>query len=343
MDVDLPARKERERVLARERQRRYMADEAVRAQRAAAARRRRQADPSLVKAQTAAARLRREANPELKARRAAAARQRRQANPELKAREAAAARQRRQADPELRARQAAAARQRRQANPELKAWKAQYTRQKRQANPDLRQREAAAKRQRRAAQAEAHPQERRLREVGGADARFKADFLDRSIGDSCKVCEPLFFDNAFTKIRNIRSEQSRGHAMAVLQLLFPATSRTDYSPAPTNDEIGLVLPKREPEEIVCAVDCSDGCFPTHIGPAPIKDEVGLLLPKHEPEEIVCAVDCSDGYLPTHIDSSDGNAGPYSPKSEMEELGITTEGSNAPSLLGPPWLVSSCTK
>ncbi|XP_049274461.1 uncharacterized protein LOC119403331 [Rhipicephalus sanguineus] len=317
MDVDLPARKERERVLARERQRRYMADEAVRAQRAAAARRRRQADPSLVKAQTAAAR------------------QRRQANPELKAREAAAARQRRQADPELRARQAAAARQRRQANPELKAWKAQYTRQKRQANPDLRQREAAAKRQRRAAQAEARPEERRLREVGGADARFKADFLDRSFGNICKVCEPLCFDNTLTKIRNIRSEQSRGHAMAVLQLLFPATSRTDYSPAPTNDEIGLVLPKREPEEIVCAVDCSDGCFPTHIGPAPIKDEVGLLLPKREPEEIVCAVDCSDGYLPTHMDSSDGNAGPYSPKSEMEELGITTEGSNAPSLLGPP--------
>nr|XP_037272554.1 uncharacterized protein LOC119164465 isoform X1 [Rhipicephalus microplus] len=64
------------------------------------------------------------------------------------------------------------------------------------------------------------------------------------------------------------------------------------------------------------------------------------LPKREPEEIVCAVDCTDGYFPTHIDSSDGNVEPYSPKSEMEEPGIRPDGPYGPPLFGHPGNVAT---
>ncbi|KAH8021872.1 hypothetical protein HPB51_018721 [Rhipicephalus microplus] len=157
-----------------------------------------------------------------------------------KERERALARERqrrRRANKSVRAREAAAACQRRQVNPELKAQKAQCMRQKRQSNPDLRQREAAAKRRRGeenpdllAAEAEAcraRRKERHLPDVG-SDARIKRVFLDRRFDHSYQVCERLCFDKAFTKIRNIRSAQSRGYVMEALQQEFPATSRTDY-------------------------------------------------------------------------------------------------------------------
>ncbi|KAH6923643.1 hypothetical protein HPB50_004320 [Hyalomma asiaticum] len=70
-------------------------------------------------------------------------------------------------------------------------------------------------------------------------------------------------------------------------------------------------------------------------PAPINGDFGLLVPKCEPEEIVCAVDCADGLCPTHIDPYESNADPYFPKCEMEELGIAVEGSSGPTLAGPP--------
>ncbi|KAH7987803.1 hypothetical protein HPB52_025314 [Rhipicephalus sanguineus] len=101
-----------------------------------------------------------------------------------------------------------------------------------------------------------------------------------------------------------------------------------------NDGARTQEPKSE--EVICEVDSFNAASLSESScPAPINDEIGLLLPKREPEEIVCAVDCSDGYFPTHIDSSDANLGPYSPKSEMAELGITTEGSYGPSLFGRP--------
>ncbi|XP_040359415.2 uncharacterized protein LOC121047852 isoform X2 [Ixodes scapularis] len=147
-----------------------------------------------------------------KARHAAAQRLRRQqASPDTRAREAAAKRQKRQADAELRAREAAAKRQRRQqATPETRAQEAAAKRQRRQqaATPETRAREAAAKRQRR--QQVATPG------TGGADARFKHDSLDRSFGQSCKVCDR--FDNALTNTGNIRNEHLR--AIAVLQQEF---------------------------------------------------------------------------------------------------------------------------
>ncbi|KAL3208740.1 hypothetical protein MRX96_038855 [Rhipicephalus microplus] len=45
----------------------------------------------------------------------------------------------------------------------------------------------------------------------------------------------------------------------------------------------------------------------------MNSEIALLVPKREPEEIDCAVDCLDGYLPTRADASDGNVGPCFPK------------------------------
>ncbi|KAL1435596.1 hypothetical protein MTO96_010978 [Rhipicephalus appendiculatus] len=107
--------------------------------------------------------------------------------------------------------------------------------------------------------------------------------------------------------------------------------RSQRKEADRSDDDRICTQEIKSEEIICGVLRQ------------LTNEVALLVPKREPEEIVCAVDCLDGYFPTHIDSSDGNVGPYSAKSKMEELGITTEGSDGPSLLGPPWLVSQCTK
>lgn len=50
----------------------------------------------------------------------------------------------------------------------------------------------------------------------GADARFKRDFLDRSFGHSCKVCDRLWFDNNLTRISSIPNERHRTNAIAVL-------------------------------------------------------------------------------------------------------------------------------
>ncbi|KAL1435600.1 hypothetical protein MTO96_010982 [Rhipicephalus appendiculatus] len=113
--------------------------------------------------------------------------------------------------------------------------------------------------------------------------------------------------------------------------------RNDADEAHRRDDCdGARTQELKSEEVICEVDSFNVASPSESScPAPINDEIGLLLPKREPEEIVCAVDCSDGYFPTHIDSSDGNVGPYSPKSEMEELGITTDASYGPSLFGRP--------
>ncbi|XP_054918169.2 uncharacterized protein [Dermacentor andersoni] len=70
------------------------------------------------------------------------------------------------------------------------------------------------------------------------------------------------------------------------------------------------------------------------GPGLITGVIGLLSPKREPEEIVCAVDCSGGFLTTQIDLSEGDVEPYSPKCKMEEVDLAAEGSYDPSLFGP---------
>ncbi|KAL1435599.1 hypothetical protein MTO96_010981 [Rhipicephalus appendiculatus] len=106
----------------------------------------------------------------------------------------------------------------------------------------------------------------------------------------------------------------------------------------SDDNERIRIEEIKSEEVICGVDTLNSPSPSESPcPVPVNNEIALLVPKCEPEEIVCAVDILDAYLPTHIDSSDGNVGSYSAKSKMEELGITTEGSEVSPLLGPPWL------
>ncbi|XP_037272555.2 uncharacterized protein LOC119164465 isoform X1 [Rhipicephalus microplus] len=108
-----------------------------------------------------------------------------------------------------------------------------------------------------------------------------------------------------------------------------------------DDNDGARTQEIQSEEVICEVDSFNVASPPESScPTPVNDEIGLLLPKREPEEIVCAVDCTDGYFPTHIDSSDSNVEPYSPKSEMEEPGIRTEGPYGPPLFGHPGNVAT---
>ncbi|XP_049268849.1 uncharacterized protein LOC125757360 [Rhipicephalus sanguineus] len=183
-------------------------DPAVRAREAEAKRARRQADPEV-----RASEARRQADPAVRCRRVEAARARRQ-DPAVRAREAEAHRARRQANPEVRARDA-----RRRADPAVRGRKAEADRKRRQENPQVRARDAAAKRQKRL-----------LPEVGGADARFKRDFLDHTFGHSCKVCDRLWFDNNMTIIASIRNEQSRANAVAVFEREFPVAATPSAPP-----------------------------------------------------------------------------------------------------------------
>ncbi|XP_037581479.1 zinc finger CCCH domain-containing protein 13-like isoform X3 [Dermacentor silvarum] len=141
---------------------------------------------------------RRRANPEFREREAQAKRQRRLANPEFREWEAQARRRRREAaNPEDREREAQAKRQWRQANPEFREKATQAKRRwrqaHRQANPEFREKETKAKRRWRQANPELRQQEaeqrRRRREIpttDGADGRFEREFLDREFGHSCK-------------------------------------------------------------------------------------------------------------------------------------------------------------
>ncbi|KAH7959858.1 hypothetical protein HPB49_014416 [Dermacentor silvarum] len=65
------------------------------------------------------------------------------------------------------------------------------------------------------------------------DARFKRDFLDRSFGHSCKVCDRLWFNNNLTRIGNIQNDTHRTKALSVLCNEFDASydgkSKTDYN------------------------------------------------------------------------------------------------------------------
>lgn len=122
--------------------------------------------------------------------------------------------------------------QKRQANPAVKVKEAQAERKRRQANPQVRN--TQGKRQRRAANPQvrirdAELRRRQLPETGGADARFKRDFLDRSFGHSCKVCDRLWFDDTLVKIGNTRNPESRANALGVRKREFPATSSTNFN------------------------------------------------------------------------------------------------------------------
>ncbi|XP_049512045.1 zinc finger protein 600 isoform X4 [Dermacentor silvarum] len=141
-------------------------------------------------------RRRRAADPDsVRQREAAAKRQRRAADSTLREREAASKRQRRAADPELREREAALVRERRAAEPEVRDREVQRKRTKRAAEPEFREREAACKRQQREAAPDAARERaaafaarsRAAKQHAQPDARFKRDFVDRSLGHSCKV------------------------------------------------------------------------------------------------------------------------------------------------------------
>ncbi|KAH9367914.1 hypothetical protein HPB48_008366 [Haemaphysalis longicornis] len=75
----------------------------------------------------------------------------------------------------------------------------------------VRQREAEAERRRLEADPEAvrarqRQAQARFREQGGADARFKREFLDRSFDHSYAVCDRLWFSNNLTTVGNIRND-----------------------------------------------------------------------------------------------------------------------------------------
>ncbi|KAG0422158.1 hypothetical protein HPB47_001999 [Ixodes persulcatus] len=67
----------------------------------------------------------------------------------------------------------------------------------------------------------------RAKQHAQLDARFKRDFLDRSFGHSCKVCDRLWFDNNLTRIGNIRNETHRTNALSVLCNEFADASNDD--------------------------------------------------------------------------------------------------------------------
>ncbi|XP_042147162.1 uncharacterized protein LOC120846988, partial [Ixodes scapularis] len=97
-----------------------------------------------------------------------------------------------------------------------------------------REREAACKRQpREAAPDAARDRERAAKAAARAkqhalpDARFKRDFLYRSFGYRCKVCDRLWFDNNLTRIGNIRNETHRSNALSVLCNEFADASNDD--------------------------------------------------------------------------------------------------------------------
>ncbi|XP_075750649.1 uncharacterized protein LOC142817514 [Rhipicephalus microplus] len=126
-----------------------------------------------------------------------------------RARDAERKRRRRAEDSQLREREAAERRQRRAAAPDSAALK----RKRRQEDPDFRKREAECKR-------------RRREQYATPNARFKRDFLDRSFGHTCKVCDRLWFDNNLTRIGNI---QNISKALSVLCDTFgKGTDYADY-------------------------------------------------------------------------------------------------------------------
>ncbi|XP_037578534.1 uncharacterized protein LOC119461334 isoform X2 [Dermacentor silvarum] len=256
----------RAREAERKRQRRReAANDATRARTAEAARQRRQADPEL-RAREAEKRRkhRQEATDAMKAREAESKRKRRAADLEAaRQRERESQRKRRAADPEAaRQREAEYQRKRRAADPEAVRQRERESQRKRRA-ADLeaaRQRERESQRKRRAADLEAarqreresqrkrraaDPEAARQRESAakaasrlkqllrpgkdGADARFKRDFLDMSFGQSCSVCDRLWFDNNVTKIGSIQNEQYRNAAIGVLQQQFGNITEADGS------------------------------------------------------------------------------------------------------------------
>ena len=155
-----------------------------------------------------------------------------------KARRAEAHRKRRQADPELRARESQRKLQRRRetATDETRARHAETQRQRRQANPAVRNADVEAKRQRRAnasaadrrreSNARAERLARQLQRPGfdGADARFQREFLDRSFGHSCNVCDRLWFDNNLTEVGSMRNERQWNAIVQVLRLRIASWS-----------------------------------------------------------------------------------------------------------------------
>ncbi|XP_075724105.1 uncharacterized protein LOC142766375 [Rhipicephalus microplus] len=126
-----------------------------------------------------------------------------------RARDAERKRRRRAEDSQLREREAAERRERRAAAPDSAALK----RKRRQEDPDFRKREAECKR-------------RRREQYATPKARFKRDFLDRSFGHTCKVCDRLWFDNNLTRIGNI---QNNSKALSVACDTFgKGTDYADY-------------------------------------------------------------------------------------------------------------------
>ncbi|XP_077533831.1 uncharacterized protein LOC144145878 isoform X2 [Haemaphysalis longicornis] len=195
------ARLERQRALARERQRRRRANSAVRAK------------------ESAAKRQRREANPEVRKKATEAKRRQRQANPELHRQKATEAqRRRRQANPALIRKDTEARRLRMQANPELRKKAAQAKRQLRKGNPELRKKETLGKRTWRQALAEG---------VGG---RF-----ERDVYDLAAKCSWLLKSSSAAEHASSITWASRlaGKSSSLSQCGVPAESKTsqaDFKP-----------------------------------------------------------------------------------------------------------------
>ncbi|KAL1435595.1 hypothetical protein MTO96_010977 [Rhipicephalus appendiculatus] len=230
-------------------------------------------------------------------------------------------------------------RKRRQASedPEYRAKQAAYMRRLRAERSEYRAREARAKRERRLNDPGLRVVESYLRQARRCEANVRRKSLSTDCGHSCHVCGRLGIDANPLTLSSVLDHEKRQNAVQIPREAFPSlfVGPEGANVCETCRESLLQEADRSDDDRICTQETKSS--------APINNEVALLVPKREPEEIVCAVDCLDGYFPTHIDSSDGNVGPYSAKSKMEELGLTTEGSDGPSLLGPPWLVSQCTK
>ncbi|KAL3208737.1 hypothetical protein MRX96_038853 [Rhipicephalus microplus] len=202
-------------------------------------------------------------------------------------------------------------RKRRQASedPEYRAKQAAYMRRLRADRSEYRAREARAKRERRLNDPGLRVVESYLRQVRRCEANGRRKSLSSDSGHGCHVCGRLGSD---ANLSTLSAVLDRGKRRNAAQL--PQADRSD-------DNNKTLAQEHESEEVICGIDTFNADSQSESScSAFINSEIALLVPKREPEEIV---------------QVGGNVGPGSPERKTEVLGIKTEGSNCPSLLGPP--------
>ncbi|KAL3208738.1 hypothetical protein MRX96_038853 [Rhipicephalus microplus] len=228
-------------------------------------------------------------------------------------------------------------RKRRQASedPEYRAKQAAYMRRLRADRSEYRAREARAKRERRLNDPGLRVVESYLRQVRRCEANGRRKSLSSDSGHGCHVCGRLGSDANLSTLSAVLDRGKRRNAAQLPRESFPAllvgltgtnfceTCRESLlQEADRSDDNNKTLAQEhESEEVICGIDTFNADSQSESScSAFINSEIALLVPKREPEEIV---------------QVGGNVGPGSPERKTEVLGIKTEGSNCPSLLGPP--------